>query len=309
MRILCLTPISHIHGCKGILESIGDVLYMDNPVYSQACNSARNIDTIFVNPNKLGLRIDSNLLQHSSVKIICTASTGLDHIDVDYCKSHKITVLSATKDFTILNKVSSTAEHALALMLSLIRNIPRSFDSVKNGKWDYVPFIGRQLDHLKVGIVGHGRLGKMFEKYCSAIGMTTLICDPYKNPSGPSLEYICQHSDVLSVHVHLNDTTKYIINNEIINKMKPGMFIINTSRGDIVDEYAIMAGLESGQINGYATDVLSDELEDSRQSPLIPACDYYNIIITPHIGGMTKEAQEMVYCHMANKLKQFGERT
>ncbi|KKN13250.1 hypothetical protein LCGC14_1008240 [marine sediment metagenome] len=302
MKILCITPIKHIDGIWEVLSSAGQILY--HPYASQSdtyeiiqkeCPVA-----LFVNPNQMSFRLDRTVLTNC-IKVICTASTGLHHIDVDYCENNNIKVISLITDYKTTNKISSTAELAFGLMLSLIRNIPSAYSSVQQYQWRYEPFIGRQLNALSVGIIGYGRLGSMMAHYCQTFGMQTYLCDP-KLTNGYSLEDLVRKVDIVSLHVHLSSKTRHMINQRVLGQSKKGLYLINTSRGSVVDESAVIWALQEGILQGYATDVIEDELEDISKSQLIKASHRMNIIITPHIGGMTREAQQIAYKAAAAKL-------
>jgi D-3-phosphoglycerate dehydrogenase len=309
MKIICITPIKHLEGVYEELTSYGEVLYTPtiNKKDLRRILEKSDISCIFTNPNKQAFKIDRELLQGTSVKIINTASTGLNHIDLEACKEFGIKVISLTKDYELIKNLPSTAELAFGLMISLLRKILGSFESVKRGEWDWEKFIGHQIKGLTSGIVGYGRLGYFMAKYCAAFGMKVIICDPYKTVSEfdqVSLQDLVQQSDVISLHVHVTDETKKMINKSIISLMKKNPYIINTSRGEIVDEKAIIDGLRSGVIAGYATDVLYDEFGNVAKSPLIKAAkEGFNIIITSHIGGMTWEGQKLAYQYAIRKFK------
>ena len=163
--------------------------------------------------------------------------------------------------------------------------------------------MGRQVKDLKVGIVGYGRLGKMMEGYCKAFGAKTFIYDPYINIPQTPLEVMFKECDVISLHVHVTDKTRYMINKNLLGLSKKGLYLINTSRGEIVNENDIIKGLESGKTIGYATDVIENEFDDITKSPIIKAMNEgKNIIVTPHIGGMTIEGQTKAYKWSINKL-------
>ena len=188
-------------------------------------------------------------------------------------------------------------------MLSLLRNIPECNNHVSRYNWDYTQFMGRQVKDLKIGIIGYGRLGKMMDKYCKSFGAQTFIYDPYVNTPQTPLEQIFQKCDVISLHVHVTDETKYMINKDLFGFIKKDCYIINTSRGEIVNENDVVEGLESGIITGYGTDVIENEFDDLTKSPIIKAMNKgKNIIVTPHIGGMTIEGQTKAYKWSINKL-------
>ena len=198
-------------------------------------------------------------------------------------------------------------------MLSLLRQIPQGQKHVSEYKWDYTQFMGRQVKDLKVGIVGYGRLGKMMYNFCKAFGASVMIYDPYVRDQLPdrfllnnwcsSLEQLFEFSDVVSLHVHVTDETKYMINKDLFGSIKKDCYIINTSRGEIVNELDIAVGLKTNIITGYATDVIENEFDDLTKSPIIDAMNTgENIIITPHVGGMTIEGQTKAYKHSIKKL-------
>lgn len=303
MILSVLTPIDHIKGLYDFFQSNFNKVNYCSGINHKTLSCIKNSDCLYVNPNSLGYKIDSNILSESNVKVVATASTGLDHIDLLYCSKNNIKVISATTDYDVIDKVSSTAEHAFCLMLAIVRNLIPSNQSVKYGNWDYYPYVGRQINYLKIGVVGYGRLGKMFAKYCEAFGAEVFICDPYKESNYPNLKLqdLAKLCDVISIHVHLSEETKEMINESVISNMKK-CYIINTSRGGVVNEQDILCGLSSGNILGYAADVISSELTDISNNIIINNMDKFNILITPHIGGMTIEAQSIVYFHIANKL-------
>ena len=321
MKIICITPIKNIFGVFERLESMSDNLYYEPDIDKDALKTLLKVsgaDYIFTNPNKQNYMLDEDLLQHGQIKVICTASTGTNHIDVKYCEDNGIKIISITNDHDVIDRISSTAEHTLALMLSLIRKIPISFHSVRDGNWDWEPYVGRQLNFLTVGIIGFGRLGKLMAMYCNGLGMKVLVCDPYVdneveewNVEQVELDELLERSDVISLHVHVTDETREMINKNTISKMVKRPYLINTSRGEIVNEDDIIDALRSEDLQGYATDVIRDEFGDIKNSKLVDESitPQDKIIITPHIAGMTKEAREIAYNLAVDKLeKEYGKR-
>ncbi len=305
MRILCITPVKHIPGVCEILESIGEVTYMDDPTWKEVEAIVASYDAIFTNPNKSKVYLGSHVLARE-LRVVATASTGTDHIDGKIAEDLGIKVLSLAKEYDTINRISSTAEHAFALMMCGLRHIPAAAQSVKDGEWDYEPFIGRQLSHLNVGIIGYGRLGSMFSEYILAFDSTPIVYDPeYLGLDSPCypLKYVLETSDVISLHVHLTDETRHMVNEEFLSQVKDDVVIVNTSRGDVVDEEAMVQFLHDHPKAFYATDVTSDEAGGTslliRGWPLPP-----NLLITPHIGGMTREGQQIAYTRMAEMLKE-----
>lgn len=308
MRILCITSIEGIDGVRKNLEKLGELIVVPNCTLEQLLSQKDQSDILFTNPNKQTFVIDQRIIDSMpNLKFIVTASTGLNHIDSEYASLKNVEIISLTKELQVIEKITSTAEQAFGLMLSIIRNIVVSHRSVvETSVWNYVPYIGRQLNCLTVGIMGFGRLGKMFSHYAKAFGMKVLIYDPYVQcDDSVSLERLQSESDVITLHVHVSDQTKKMIDSNFISKMKTGAYLINTSRGIIVDEKHVIAALVTKKLSGYATDVICDELGgDLSESPIVCAARQgLNIIITPHIGGMTSDAREIAYNGVIDMLR------
>ena len=297
MRIICITQVKHLDGVYEKLFGCGDVIYEPeiNRDTLKVMLEVFEPEYLFTNPNKQPFILDEGVLKDSNIKVINTCSTGTNHIDMKYCKENNIEVWHLARDYELINQLPSTAEHAFGLMLSLIRKIPMSFHSVKDGNWDYEPYIGRQLKGLTVGIIGYGRLGKMMETYCHAFGMTVKIHDPYEGYD--DLDLVLRESDVISLHVHVTGKTVGMINGKTISKMKKKPYLINTSRGEIVYEKKVIEAIEEGKLSGYATDVITDEFGNIHNSKLVEFSmnPNRNVIITPHVGGMTWEGQTKAY--------------
>ena len=304
MKILCLTPIKHLDEIYEYLNSFGRVDYLpDSPAnVIRDTVSILDYDVIFCNPNKQNYKLDEYILKHFNGTIL-TASTGLNHIDIDYCNEKGIKVMSHKEDMELLNELPSTSELAFGLMSSMLRNIPNGFNDVKNGGWDYDKFMGHQLKGKIIGLIGYGRLGKMMETFCNAFGMTVKIHDPYEGYD--DLDLVLRESDIISLHVHANDETRHMINKKTLVKMKNNSFIVNTSRGEIVNEHDIVDTLRSGKLKGYATDVIEDEYGSRENSPILNGIkEGLNILVTPHVGGMTWEGQQKAYKWSISKLKE-----
>jgi len=304
-RIAVITPVSHLEGIIPLLMTKGTPF-----LYEEATKDtvrelllSHNIDTIVCNPNQQTYKIDKELLNNTNVSTINSCSTGLNHIDLDYCKENNIKVQCHKNDYELINQLPSTSELAFGLMVSLLRNIPECNNHVSRYNWDYTQFMGRQIKDLKIGIIGYGRLGKMMDGYCKAFGAQTFIYDPYINTPQTSLKQMFQICDVISLHVHVTDETKYMINKDLLGLTQKDLYIINTSRGEIVNELDIVDALNTKKLTGYGTDVIENEFDDITKSPIIKAMNEgKNIIATPHIGGMTIEGQTKAYKWSIDKL-------
>ena len=308
MKIAVITPVLHLKGVKELLESKGEVWFYELASKQDVRDLLlkEGIDTIVCNPNKQDYYIDKELLEGTSVKLINTCSTGMNHIDVEYVNERGIEVYNLKTDFELLNNLPSTSELALTLMLGLLRKLVPSVESVKRNEWNYQPYVGRMVSELIVGIVGYGRLGKMMAKFCKPLCKEVIVCDPYvqaKEYRNVSLEELVEISDVISLHVHVKEDTTYMINSDLLAKMNKCPYIINTSRGEIVNEVDVVEALKSGMIAGYGADVIEDEFGDIKNSPIVRAMNQgYNIIVTPHTGGMTVEGQQLAFTWAINKL-------
>jgi len=305
MKILCITPIKHLEGIYEQLNCFGKVDYNPDPKKDEMKKkNLRPYDIIFCNPNKQQFVLNQETLGNFRGKIL-TASTGLNHIDIEYCKKRGIEVLSHTKDNELIDDLPSTAELAFCMLLSILRKLPQGQKHVSNYNWDYTKFMGRQVKGLKIGIVGYGRLGKMMYNYCKAFGADVFVCDPYTTDIKTiSLEEVFATCDAVSLHVHVTAETKNMINESMLRNATKELYIVNTSRGEIVNEEAIVCALKTGRLAGYGTDVIIDEFGSLSQSPIIGAMNKgYNVVVTPHIGGMTWEGQQKAYKWSINKLK------
>ena len=305
MKIAVITPIKHLEGVYELLQTKGEVFMLEDGDRNEVRELLikENIDTILCNPNQQTYKIDYSLLYNTNVSLINTCSTGMNHIDVDYCNKEGIKIYSLTKDYDLINDLPSTSELAFGLLLDLMRNITMSNNVTKRDKsWDYLPFVGQQMKDFKVGIVGYGRLGKMMAKFCRAFDAEVYIYDPYSDESNvKELEYLFQICDAVSLHVHVSDETKYMIDYDLLSRNVK--FLVNTSRGEIVKESGVIRALKEGKLWGYGADVIEDEFGDISKSPFFNLENSkLNCIFTPHIGGMTIQGQTKAYKWSINKL-------
>ena len=299
-KILVITPVKHIRNIKKDLNLLGEVTYLDDPTLDEVKSK------VF-----LGKEILDNA---SRLKVICTASTGTNHIDKLYAEKLGLTVISITEERDVINKISATAELSFALTLASLRHIVKSHLSVLNGEWDYEKFIGRQMNFLTIGIIGFGRLGSMYANFCKAFGAKLIAYDPYKIINDDkvkqvkNLKDIFIGSDVIALHVHVTNQTIGMINKSSFDQMKKDVVLINTSRGDIVNEKDLVNFLVANSEARVATDVLADEILGRGKSPLLIFSKKSDqVIITSHIGGMCIESQEIAYGHAVKMLTNYIE--
>jgi D-3-phosphoglycerate dehydrogenase len=311
IRIACNGIPKHIKQLRHVLSSFAEVDYVEWD-REQIIEHIGSYD-IFI--PSIGIVLDNEIYNTARrLKVIATPSTGTDHIDLTEAEKRGILVLSLKNDLTFLRGVTSTAEQALGLLLSVVRRIPSSFDSVKRGEWTRESIKGNMLSGKTLGIIGFGRLGEMMSEYGTALRMNILATDPNKiidrkYVSQVSLNELLEQSDIITLHLHLNEQTRHLIDSDQFKIIKDGAIIINTSRGAIINEEAMVEALESGKLGGAGLDVLATELEgDIGNSAIVQyARQNNNVVISPHVGGATYEAQEMAYTQTASKVKDWFE--
>lgn len=299
---------------REILKELGALDCLDLS-QKELAEKITNYDVLLVG---LGLNIDKNIINKAkNLKAIATATTGLDHIDTEAAQEKNITILSLKNETEFLDSITGTAELAFGLIIDLMRLTPWAFESVKNYEWQRENFRGHNLFGQTLGIVGLGRLGKMMARYANAFGMNVLAYDPRINDNifaknnceKTSFEKLIQTSDIISLHVHLSPETENMFNLSAFKQIKKTAFLINTSRGKLINENDLLKALEKKQIAGYATDVLADELNFNKSFQNHPLVEYAknnnNLIIVPHIGGMTHESRENTDLFMAKKIQKY----
>ena len=239
----------------------------------------------------------------SNCKIIARVGVGLDNIDLDAAKSKNIRVINAVE-----GAMNAVAEQVLGMMLSLAREIPRADREIRNGKWLKKELMGTELKGKYLGIVGLGNIGKRLGRLAKGLNMNIIgfdvipIDEEFSKEVGlmkTDLDTLLQSSDYVSLHVPLLDSTYHMINSEKISIMKNTAKIINTSRGGVVDEDALYDALKNGKLGGAALDVFEKEPATDSKLASLP-----NVILTPHIGAQTKEAQSLAANVIAEKIIQ-----
>lgn len=238
------------------------------------------------------------------IKIVGRAGVGVDNIDVAAASRQGVVVVNVPGGNTI-----SAAEQTVALILALSRNIPQANASTKAGEWKRSQFTGTELQGKTLGLVGLGRIGREVARRCQSFDMQVVSYDPYASEEYAknfnirlvTLEALYQQADYISVHVPLNDTTRGMFNAATLAKLKPGVRLINCARGGIFDEKALYEALKSGQIKGAALDVFEQE-PPPKDHPLF---SLPNVIVTPHLGASTEEAQVKVAQELAETLRDY----
>lgn len=235
--------------------------------------------------------VDRALIEAApQLKVIGRAGIGVDNIDLVAATERGVLVVNAPHANTI-----SAAEHAMALLLSQARNIPRAHSSLIGGAWDRKNFQGIELHGKAIGIIGLGKIGTLVAQRCLAFGMRVLAYDPFVGPDRArqlgvelmDLEDLLPQADFISIHLPKTKETENLVGGDNLLKVKPGVRIVNTSRGGIVNEADLAAAIEDGRVGGAGLDVF--ETEPMTESPLFGLAQ---VVVTPHLGASTAEAQD-----------------
>ncbi len=307
MRILITEPVDFSEVAIQRLEKIGTV--DKGPVTKEELEERiSEYDLLFV---RLQYILDKELLSKATnLKYILTATTGLNHVDQEYCKAHNIQIFCLKGEDGFLGTIPSTAEHTWALLMSLIRKIPASFDSVKQGNWNRNLFKSHNLNALTIGLYGYGRVGKQVAKMAKAFNMNVLAYDLNSNQYDEQVQVVSSkeelfaQSHIISVHINYELENHHLINKSLLDNISHSIYLINTSRGELINENDFLEKLEEGHIKGAAVDVIDGELtkEKREASPLLQySMKSDNLIITPHIAGATYESMWLTENFVTNK--------
>lgn len=249
-------------------------------------------------------RVTADLIQSApGLRAIARAGTGVDNVDVDAASARGIVVMNAPGANSI-----SVAELAMAQLLALARKIPAADASMKQAKWDKKSFLGEEVRGKVLGLVGLGRIGQEVARRARAFEMTLLAHDPFISVQVArelgvelvSLDELCARADFLSLHMPSTAQTRHIFNAERLARCKKGLRIINTARGDLIDEAALAQAIQSGHIGGAALDVFGQEPTTDHTLQMLP-----QVVATPHIAASTREGQELVGVETATALRDF----
>jgi D-3-phosphoglycerate dehydrogenase / 2-oxoglutarate reductase len=238
-----------------------------------------------------------------NLKVIGRAGIGVDNVDIPAATKKGIIVMN-----TPFGNSITTAEHAIAMMMALARQLPEADASTKASKWEKNRFMGVEVTNKVLGIIGAGNIGSIVADRAQGLKMKVIAFDPFLTPERAmqmgvekvELDELFKRADFITLHTPLIDATRNIINVEAIAKMKPGVRIINCARGGLVDEKALYEGLKAGKVAGAAFDVFVEEPAENN-----PLFELPNFIATPHLGASTTEAQENVALQVAEQISAY----
>jgi D-3-phosphoglycerate dehydrogenase len=243
--------------------------------------------------------IDSKVASYfPNLKSVVTPSTGTNHIAREELENQGVKVFSL-RNSKLYNTILASSEYSFSLLLSLVRKIPEASKFAVEGKWrESEKFLrSRELNNLTLGIVGLGRIGANVAKYASSMDISIQYYDPFVDNKSlnrlDSIEELLSSSDVVLLSLILDSSTEGLLDANILSCAKKGLLLVNTSRGEVIDEYTVAKMIRSGALGGYATDVLSGEIDGSwKGSPILDLVkEDFNVIITPHIAGLTIDSE------------------
>ncbi len=299
-RVLITDKINKAAG--DILSEAADVDFKEVLPEGQLCEIIGQYDAMMVRSQT---KVTPGVIEAAKkMKIIGRAGVGVDNINLEEATNRGIIVVNSPEGNT-----AAAAEHTVALMLSMARNIPQADISIKQGKWERSKFTGVEVFNKTLGTIGLGKIGSRVLKAAVALGMKVLVYDPYVTQEKveelgatliKSLDEFWGVCDFITIHVPKTRETAYLINRNTLNRMKKGVMLVNCARGGIVDEEALKEAVESGQVAAAALDVFEKEPIDP-DNPLLNAEG--KIIMTPHLGASTEEAQLKVAIDVAEQIR------
>lgn len=307
MKVLVVSPNYFPEQILSKLKGVAEVI-SKNISQKELLDEIEDYDAVLT---RVDTKFDRKVLKKGKkLKVIGSATTGLNHIDLLFAKKRGITIVNLSGTHTL-----PTAEYTFSLILSLVKRIPWAYNSLKSGVWERHRFFGDNMEGKVLGIIGFGKIGSRVGKYATNFGMRVIAYDPYISSSKirkmgvklVTLDYILKNSDVITLHAYLSSETEKIINARAFLKMKPAVFLVNVGRGELVDEDALLSALVKNKIAGAALDVFKDE-PLSKSSRLIKYTETHdNLLITPHIAASTNESVEEAAEEIVDRVKELLE--
>ncbi|SFP25247.1 D-3-phosphoglycerate dehydrogenase [Amycolatopsis arida] len=274
-----------------VLSVLGEeveVRHVDGTDRSALLSAVRDADALLV---RSATKVDAEVLGATSrLKVVARAGVGLDNVDVPAATARGVLVVNAPT-----SNIVSAAEHAVALLLAVARRVPAADQSLRGGEWKRSAYAGVELQGKTVGVVGLGKIGQLFAQRLAGFGTTIIAYDPYVSAQRAAqlgielvdLDELLARADFISIHLPKTPETKGLIDAAALARTKPGVIIVNAARGGLVDEVALAKAIAEGHVGGAGVDVF--ETEPTTSSPLF---ELPNVVVTPHLGASTAEAQD-----------------
>lgn len=288
MKVVVAEPMSPA-GVEMLRAQQGWEVVVSNP--KEYAAHLPDCDALFV---RSAVKVNKDVLAKApKLRVVGRAGVGVDNVDLDAASEAGVVVMNTPGGNAV-----SVAEHTLALMLAMARAVPQASASTKAGKWEKKKFLGNELRGKTLGVAGLGSIGREVVKRARAFEMRILACDPYVSPQAAaglnvelvSFDQLLAQSDYLSLHMALTAETRHMIGTDAFAKMKQGVRLVNCARGELVDEAALLEAMQAGKVAGAGLDVFDPE-PPAADSALLAM---ETLVATPHIGGSTEEAQEIV---------------
>jgi len=305
-KVIYIGPTSY---SEGISRKLGADFQVESVQAESTAVAAKITQATIILDASMKVRLDAGLLNSAKhLKLVITATTGADHIDSSVLIDRNIPLLTLATEKEFLNGITPAAELSWLLLLACARKLRSAIHHVEEGQWDREQFPGMMLRGKTLGLIGLGRIGSWMTRYGRAFDMRVIGYDPYakilpKEVQAVELNEIMCQSDFVSVHVHLSEDTRGLLDAEQLSLMKTGAVLVNTSRGPIINENALLNGLKAGRPAALGVDVLEGEPEIKASRIWNYAKNHENVIITPHIGGFSPDALGMVLEHTANRIR------
>ncbi|MGH9647378.1 MAG: hydroxyacid dehydrogenase [Bryobacteraceae bacterium] len=302
MKILVAEPLAAA-GIELLKAQPGWDIVISNPKeYAQHLADA---DALFV---RSAVKVNADVLALApKLRVIGRAGVGVDNVDLPAATAAGVLDMNTPGGNAV-----AVAEHTLGLMLCMARSIPQAIASTKSGKWEKKKFMGAELRGKTLGILGLGYIGQEVVKRARGFEMKIIACDPYANPkiaadlgvSLVSLDDLYAQSDYITLHLAITTETNKMLNDAAFAKMKPGVRVVNCARGELVDGEALARAIQSGKVAGAAIDVFETEPPPAGD----PLLALETVLATPHIGGSTGEAQEIVGVRIVEQVVEYLQR-
>jgi D-3-phosphoglycerate dehydrogenase / 2-oxoglutarate reductase len=306
MKVIYVGAVEGFEATRDTLQAVATVEHVE-PAPETVTQALRDADALLDASMKTPIT-DAMIVDAPRLKIISCATTGSDHIARGELERRDIAVRTLREDREVLQGLTPAAELSWALLMAVARRLPAAVRHVQDGLWVREEFPGTMLKGRRLGLVGCGRIGGWMARYARAFGMDVVGYDPYVTSlpdaiSAADLRVVFSTADFISLHVHLSPETRKLVSRELIALMKPTAVLINTSRGAIVDEDALLEALQAKRIGGAGLDVLEGE-PDIAEHPLVAyARTHDNLLITPHCGGFSPDAVRIVCARAAEKIR------